>query len=129
MWDSKNLLRNMKDYIKNKRICFSSGWKWKSESVSGSVVSDSLWSHEPHPTRLLHPWNSPGKNTGVGCHFLLQDIFPTQGSTLGLPHCSQALYPLSHQGSPLSSVWEYQFFVNYFMIQQNSKKTLNEFSR
>ena len=41
--------------------------------------------------------NSPGKNTGVGCHFLLQGIFPTQGSIPGLPHCKQMLYPLSHQ--------------------------------
>ena len=38
-----------------------------------SVVSDSLRPHEPHPTRLLHLWNSPGKNTKVGCHFLLQN--------------------------------------------------------
>ena len=36
-------------------------------------------------------------NTGVGCHFLLQGIFPTQGSNLGLPHCRQTLYHLSHQ--------------------------------
>ena len=36
------------------------------------------------PTRLFCPWNSPGKNTGVGCHFLLQGIFPTQGSNLSL---------------------------------------------
>ena len=42
---------------------------------------------------------SPGKNTGVGCHFLLQRIFPTQGLNLGLLHCRQMLYPLSHQGS------------------------------
>ena len=40
----------------------------------------------------------PGKNTGVGCHFLLQEIFSTQGSNLGLPHCRQTLYPLRHQG-------------------------------
>ena len=39
-------------------------------------------------------------NTGVGCHFLLQRIFPTQGSNPGLPHCRQTLYHLSHQGSP-----------------------------
>ena len=44
------------------------------------------------PLRLLCPWDSPGKNTGVGCHFLLQGIFPTQGSNLGLPHCRQILY-------------------------------------
>ena len=38
-----------------------------------------------HPTRLLHPWDSPGKNTGVDYHFLLQEIFQTQGSNPGLP--------------------------------------------
>ena len=37
-------------------------------------------------TRLLCPWDSPGKNTEVGCHFLLQRIFLTQGSNPGLPH-------------------------------------------
>ena len=42
----------------------------------------------------------PGKNTGVGCHFLLQGIFLTQGSNAGVLHCRQILYPLSHQGSP-----------------------------
>ena len=43
----------------------------------------------------------PGKNTGVGCHFLLQGIFPTQGSNMGLPQRRQTLYRLSHQGTPL----------------------------
>ena len=43
--------------------------------------------------------DSPGKNTGVGCHALLQGIFPTQGSNPGLPHCRRILYRLSHQGS------------------------------
>ena len=37
--------------------------------------------------------------TGVGCHFLLQGFFPTQGSNSGLPHCRPTFYPLSHQGS------------------------------
>jgi len=41
----------------------------------------------------------PGKNTGVGCHALLQ-IFPTQGLKTSLPHCRQILYCLSHQGRP-----------------------------
>ena len=50
-------------------------------------------------TRLLCPWDFPGKNIGVGCHFLLQGIFPSQGSNPGLPHCWQTLYHLSHQGS------------------------------
>ena len=51
-------------------------------------------------SRLLCPWDSPDKNTGVGCHFLLQEIFPSQGSNPGLPHCRGILYHLSHQGSP-----------------------------
>ena len=44
-------------------------------------------------------WAFSGKNTGVGCHFLLQEILPTQGLNPGLPHCRQMLYCLSHQGS------------------------------
>ena len=51
-------------------------------------------------TRLLRPWDFLGKSTGVGCHFLLQGVFPTQGSNPGLPHCRQTLYHLSHQESP-----------------------------
>ena len=48
--------------------------------LSRSVVSDSLRPHGLWPTRLLCPWDSPGKNTGVGGHALLQGVFPTQGS-------------------------------------------------
>ena len=53
------------------------------------------------PGRLLHPWDSPGKSTGVGCHFLLQMIYLTQGLNPDLPHCRKMLYHLSHQGSPI----------------------------
>ena len=67
----------------------------KSESESRSVVSDSL-----RPHGLYSPWNSPGRNTGVGSLSLLQGIFPTQGSNPGLPHHRQILYQLSHKGSP-----------------------------
>ena len=78
--------------------------KW---SVSHSVVSDVLWVHGLGLTRLFSPWDSSGKNTGTGCHFLLQEIFPTQGSNLGLLHCRQTLYHLSHQGSSkiTSAIW------------------------
>ena len=51
---------------------------------------------------ILHPWDSPGKNTGVSCHFLLQGIFLTQESIPSLLyflHCRQILYHLSHWGS------------------------------
>ena len=51
-------------------------------------------------TKFLHPWDFQGKSTGVGYHFLLQGIFPTQGSNPDLSHCRQMLYRLSHQGSP-----------------------------
>ena len=73
---------------------------WSIVKWSRSVVSDSSRPHRLWPTRLLHPWDFPGKSTGVGCYFLLQRIFPTQGSNPGLPHCWQTLYHLSHQGSP-----------------------------
>ena len=49
-------------------------------------------------TKHHSPWDFLGKSTGVGCHFLLQGIFLTQGSNPGLPHCGQRLYHLSHQG-------------------------------
>ena len=51
-------------------------------------------------TTLPHPWDFPGKRTGVDCHFLLQGIFLTQGLNPGLPHFRQTLYHLSHQGTP-----------------------------
>ena len=63
---------------------------------SHSVVSDSFEPHGLQPTRLLCLWNSPGKNTGVGCHSLLQGIFLNQGLNPGLLHCRQILYHLSH---------------------------------
>ena len=49
-----------------------------------SVMSDSLWPYGLYPTRLLCPWDSLGKNTGVGCPALLQGIFPIQGSNPSL---------------------------------------------
>ena len=64
-------------------------------------MSDSLRPHRQQPTRLLCPWDSPGKNTGVGCHFPLQRIFLTQGSNPGLLYYRQILHHLSHQGRPI----------------------------
>ena len=60
-----------------------------------SVVSNSLRPHGLQPSRLLCPWDSPGKNTGEGWYFFLQGIFPTQGSSPGLwclLHCSRILH-------------------------------------
>ena len=68
-------------------------WKtqahWYSCMCTHSIMSDSLGPHALYPARLLHPWDSPGRNNGVGCHALLQGIFLTQGSNL-------SLWPLLH---------------------------------
>ena len=69
---------------------------YKVVSVS-SVMSDSLQPHGLWPTRLLCPWDYPSKNTGVGCHFLLQGIFLTQGLNPCLLHWQEDSLPLSHQ--------------------------------
>ena len=56
------------------------------------VMYDSLWPHELDPDRLLCLWDSPGKNTGVGCHFLLQGNFLTQGMNPSLLPPGKPLY-------------------------------------
>ena len=56
-------------------------------------MSSCLRSHGLQPARLLCPWNFLGKNTGVGCHSLLQGILPAQGSNPGLLHCRQTEPP------------------------------------
>ena len=68
--------------------------------LNRSVMSNSLKLHGLQPARLLCPWDSPGTNARVGCHALLQGIFPTQELNPGLPHCRQIFYCLSHQRSP-----------------------------
>ena len=52
-------------------ISFSNAWKWKVK-VKLLSLADSSRPHGLQPTRLLRPWDSPGKSTGVGCHCLLQ---------------------------------------------------------
>ena len=66
-----------------------------------SCVMTLLRAHGQQPARLLSPWDFPGKNTGVGCHFLLQGIFPTQGLNPSLLHWQSDSLPLSHEDSPL----------------------------
>ena len=73
----------------------------KSESVSHLIMSDFLQPHRLQPTRAFCPWNSPGKNTRVGCYSLPQGTFLTQGLNPGLLHFRQILYCLRNQGSIL----------------------------
>ena len=70
-------------------------------------------------TRLLCPWDCPGKNTGVDCHFLFQGIFLTQGSKLNLPHLLR-LFATESPGKPITNInigsfylWD-RICVNHF---------------
>ena len=65
--------------------------------VSHSVTSNSFWPYGLWSTRVLCPWDAAGKNIGMGCHSLLQRIFPTQGSNPILLHCRQIIYCLSYR--------------------------------
>ena len=62
--------------------------------VSHSVVSNPLWTSWTLACPLVCPWASPGKNTGVGSHSLLQGIFPTQGSNLQSPALADGFFTL-----------------------------------
>ena len=81
----------------------------EAEFTSFSFMLGQSLSHiSLQPARLLCLWNSLGKNTGVGCHALLQGIFPKQGLNPGLLHYRQILYHLSYRGSLI--------FLLYFML-------------
>ena len=79
------------------------------------------------PKDLHNPWNSPGHNTGVGSCSLLQEILLAQELNLGLPHCRQILYHLSHQGSPLvhkTNAILTSYSVDYFWVLKFSIKKI-----
>ena len=78
----------------------SEKWKW-----SRSVVSDSLRPHGPQPTRLLHPWDFPGKSTGVGCHCLLHNPLLVAEFLVHLPSFSTG-------GQELSLLVPKQYLLN-----------------
>ena len=72
--------------------------------LSCSVVSDSMWPHGLQPTRLLCPWDFPGKSTRVGYHALFEGIFPTQGWNTHLScllHWQAGSLPQAPPGKPL----------------------------
>ena len=84
-------------------------------------MSDSVQPHGLYPTRLLSPWDSPGKNTRGGYHTLLQGIFSTQGSNLRLScllHWQAGSLPLAPPGKPHVKAEENQiYFSNSWKIQ------------
>ena len=84
-------------FIPMSGVCFYGSGRRRAQGAdreSRSVVSNSFRRHGLQPTRLLCPQDSPGKNTGVGCHFLLQWIFLTQGWNSYLPHWQAGSSPL-----------------------------------
>ena len=68
-----------------------------------------LWLHK----RLLCSWNSPGRKTGGGCHFLLQGIISNQGSSPFLWQWQADSFPLSHQGRHLFNICIYKYVMKY----------------
>ena len=99
--------------------------------VSRSVVSDLLQPHRLWPARLLCPWNSPGRNTGVSCCSLLQGVFPTQRANLGHLQCRQIFYHLSHQVGSQETDYQlkvYNTLVTSFHLITNNKFYKNSHS-
>ena len=96
--------------------------KWKSESVNSLSCVWLCDSMDCSPPGSSVHGIFPGKNTGVGCHFLLQGVFPTQGLNLGLLHCRWILYCLSHQGSPRTFMQVIYFFsMSIFILYHKNK--------
>ena len=69
-------------------------------------MSDSVWPRWQQPTRLLHPWDSPGKNTGVGCHFLLQWLNTAAAAAAKSLQSCPTLRPHRRQPTRLPHPWD-----------------------
>ena len=95
--------------------------------LSHPIVPDSLWPHGLQPARLLCPWNFPGMNTGLGCHFLFQGIFPTQGSychLLHLLHWQADSLPLRHLRSSCAA---YLFLSSFSLFSTLSISLIHSY--
>ena len=97
LWTKKNTHLNRHDWNIYQSFNIYCELDNNQQNILCVLVAQSFW--------LPCPWNTPGKNTGVGRYALLQGIFPTQGSKPGLPHCEQIIYCLSHQGSSWMLEW------------------------
>ena len=105
-WNHYSLLKYFGTFVKSTdHICMGPFMEHVHACYVASVVSNSLQAYGLQPAGLLCLWDSPGKNTKVGCHALLQGIFPTQWSNLRLLHCRRILYP-EPSGKPL-----YGYFI------------------
>ena len=136
-WEQRGTIRNIS------RIRVEGGnsmlrWSWRDGLVNthhlkiycvfSNFVVVQLLSHvqhfcDPHElqhAKLLCPWDFTGKNTGIGCHFVFQGIFPTQGSNPYLLHWQVDSLLLSHQGSPFSDLTSKIFSL--WKIWENTNK-------
>ena len=98
MWDCKTFLLRLLNIFLLLQVYFCYSTYPIHDEPVWLVVSDSSQAPGLKPTRLLCPWNFSGKNTGMGCHFLLQGILPTQGSNMHLLRADSL--PVSYLGSP-----------------------------
>ena len=109
-WVSKNL-----EFLISRSLCFvtvfpskPTHWKWQWTLLSPVQLFQ--------PPGLYSPWNSPGQNTGVDSHFLIQGVVPTEGLNPDLLHCRKILYQLSYQESPIQgSVDSFNIYLLQFM--------------
>ena len=97
-----------------------------------SVVSNSVQAHRQQPTRLPHPWDSPGKNIGVGCHFLLQ-CMKVKSESEDAHSCPTLSDPMDHSlpGSSIHGIFQarvlewgaiaFSLQSHYFMVNRRGK--------
>ena len=114
--NNKALLYSTGTFTQYSIIIYMEVW-----SVSRSIVPNSLWPHGLQPTRLLCPWDFPSKDIGLGCHFLLQGIFPNQGSNSGLLHYRQILYQLKStrkNESIKECIYVYVWLIHFAVLQK-----------
>ena len=118
IWSLINFFEKLKYYTNGMFnvtfVRWNRNWEFRKLEISSPGWAVSKWKSLSYPilcNSFICPWNSPGKNIGVGYHSLLQGIFPTQGSNPGLLLCRQILYHLS-----LCPLWE--------SIQQSPNKDL-----
>ena len=100
-------------------------------SVSFSVVN-SLQLHRLQRLRLLCPWDFPGKNTGVGCHFLLHGIFLNQGSSLYFQHWQADSFPLNQSTIPIYNLPQSpikKILLNCFIFAVKCKQIASHFKK
>ena len=108
-------LSELRELVMDREAWRAAILNWTEHSFSRSVVSNLLW---PHQAPLSMGF--PSKNTGVGCHFLLQGIFLIQGSNLGLLHCRQSLYRLSYEGSPHNKISQKVIVKETHVLEQDT---------